>query len=1343
MCALSVQAAAVWKTMFAYNNVTQIAMSDDCVYALSDGSLFSVDKQTEKISVYNSQSGLHGTGIACIYYDERTSQLIIGYKNGKIDLLRSNGTKYIGDLYDKDMTQRKDIYNITVHQHTAYLSTHYGVQTMDMRESKLVDSYWLRPNGEETPVADVLIQNDSIYAFSTDSLYCAALSDNLVDYRVWQRELRSGRISPDTEKGTHYQDSTSEWFAGGEEGIVRFTATERMTYKPDGPLVNYSYRIRHLHGKTIVVPGGYAVAFYKRPGVVMVEENEQWRNYNQDYIAQHLGISNAQDFCDAAIDPTDSTHFFVASFGFGLLEFRNNEFVQHYMPSNSPLEPCFPGGGTPYIWVDGLTYDADGNLWMTNVSTNGIKILMRDSTWVSLSNDACKTVTRGKQLIISNQNPNIKFIPCLNVGLGVMDDNGTIADQEDDRAIYLTSFVEENETVWIPRLIHYIYQPTDGSLLIGSDDGLHRIAEPEKLLNGEVNCSTVRVPMPELGIENVFEGMAIQCIEEDNEGNLWIGTNLTGVYCISSDLKEVKHHFSTDNSAMPSGDVQSLCFVANERILYVGTGLGLVACYLDNIPEGTNINSSEQEELISYGSMKQWKTHFSYNTITSIDESDKKLYCVANGTLVLLDKATEELLPQSKLTGLNGTTVVHTAYNRETQKALVLYENGLMDVLYSDDRIANMPDLFLRTQMQPGEFYSMYSHKSSIYICSSLGIIHVNMRRNEIAGTYILRKGNNDVQIHSVCVVGDSIYAASAASIYAASLNDNLLDYSVWHPQSLPYDGTVIAIGSHNETVFVHTDDRLYSYHAGQWTRRRPTEKWEAIYTHTNGVFGRTEKALYALSFSAEEELSIPYLPNDILQSGSNYWIALNEDGIIKWSTSGGTQKYSVNCPFENFSYRLRITGDKLIMLPGGYFGVSFGRLGNVMMLENGFWTNYTYHDIMNATGGDIYWDLCDAVMDPNDVSHFYVASFGYGLLEFRNNAFYHRYKPSNTANGLEAVIDPEDGFTWVDGLTMDSEGNVWMLNNSASGVKVLKKNGKWVRYNNRATNDLNRTKDLLIWNQNSNIKILTCARSTPGVGVFDDNGTIDYTGDDKSAFFTQFIDQNGKLVSPQFVYSICQMANGEVWVGTDRGIFILKDVRKLLNNDNSCRRIIIPRNDGTGLGDYLLADEQINAIVEDASGRKWIGTENSGLYLIEDDTITVAHFTPDNSPLMSNGIYALALHSKSGELFVGTSVGLLSYQSDANEPKEDMTQIYAYPNPVAKNYTGYISITGLMDNTVVNIIDEGGNLVCKTRSHGGLAIWDGRDAYGRRATPGVYTALCNAVGGHGVCKILILHETR
>ena len=245
-----------WTTFFAYNQVTQIAMSPERIYAISDGSLYSVDKISEQIRIYNSQSGLHSTGISCIQYDDARNQLIIAYQSGKIDLLTSSGVQYISDLYDKDMTQRKTVNNITISGYTAYLSTAYGVQTMNLKQNKLVDSYWLRPNGEETDIRDVVLSGDSIYAFTTDSLFCAKLSDNIVDYRYWKRELRSGRIAPDPDKGVHYNDGTSDWYAGGGEGIVRVSATERQSYKPEGPKTNTPYSLTAVNGQVWMVPGG-------------------------------------------------------------------------------------------------------------------------------------------------------------------------------------------------------------------------------------------------------------------------------------------------------------------------------------------------------------------------------------------------------------------------------------------------------------------------------------------------------------------------------------------------------------------------------------------------------------------------------------------------------------------------------------------------------------------------------------------------------------------------------------------------------------------------------------------------------------------------------------------------------------------------------------------------------------------------------------------------------------------------------------------------------------------------------------------------------------------------------
>lgn len=747
---------------------------------------------------------------------------------------------------------------------------------------------------------------------------------------------------------------------------------------------------------------------------------------------------------------------------------------------------------------------------------------------------------------------------------------------------------------------------------------------------------------------------------------------------------------------------------------------------------------SENEQM-SVGSMKNWKTHFSFNTISAIEDAGENVYSISDGELMAVDTKTDEVAPLSKLTGLNGSDAVLVRYNSDTRKTLIVYRNGMMDVIDSEGDVQNMLDVYMKTETTPAEFYSATSFKDRVYLCSSIGIININLKKNEVAETYVLQENGEDIMARYVCILNDSIYADTNDSIYSASLRDNLIDFSAWQPISLPFDQAITKLGGKGDYMYVlTTDNRLYCFHNGQWKRLLADQEIRDLHLHTRSIIAYAKSGAYDLDGEDAFLQLLPHVPIDVVRKDKDYWMSANEQGLLKWNQTEGTQQYAPNSPYVNYSYRIRTLKDKLIMLPGGYWAGFYARPGTVMMYENGMWSNYTYHDILAATG-EVYYDFADAAIDPQDPSHFFVASFGYGLLEFRNNVLYAHYTPDNSA------IEPTSPgrkypYYWVDGLTQDKEGNLWMTNVSLSGVKVLKKDGTWLAFENNATRDLNRTKDLLIWNKNPNIKIITCGRVIPGIGVFDDNGTLANQSDDKAVFIGSFKDQNEKEVTPNFVYSICQMASGEIWIGTERGIIIISDVSKLLKGDYHCRRIIIPRNDGSGLGDYLLGDEQINAIVEDASGRKWIGTETSGLYLVSSDGLeTIEHFTKANSPLVSDAIYSLAILSRTGEVFIGTGIGLLSYQSDANAAKADMSAAYAYPNPVPPHYTGYISITGLMDNSAVNIIDAGGNLVCRTRSNGGLAVWDGKDGYGRRVTPGIYTALCNAEGGHTAVKILIV----
>lgn len=1333
--------AGKWTTHFAYNNVTQIAMSPDKVYAISDGSLFSVNKMTEELEVYDRQSGLHATGITCIHYDEVGEQLIICYSTGKIDVLSSNGVQYVGGLYDKDMTQRKTIYNVTIKGRTAYLSTHYGVQTMDLREHKMVDSYWLRPGGLETPIKDVLLTNDSIYAFADDSLYCASLQDNVVDYTVWKREIRSGRIGPNEDKGIHYQDATSEWYRGYGEGIVRYTATDRLTYKPNGPLVNNIYRMRTCGNRLGIVQGSYTVGSVKNPGVVMILNDDVWHNYDQRYMEEHIGMSTTV-YSDIIFAPTDSSHFFVSSFGYGLMEFRQDTFYMHHNHTNSAIEPVISTSkGFPYLWVDGLQYDTDGNLWMLNVCTNGIKILQPDGSWIAMSNDACADLDRAKILLTSSKNPNIRFIPTHRAGIGVYDSNGTLDDQSDDRAILHTYFVDpRGNTLTLARISSALIAP-NGSLLLGTEAGLYQINTPENLLNSYNTCSLVNIDLLEEGRLNIFETENIRSMAIDSLNHIWIGTQTSGTYCLSSDMTQVLKHYSIDNSPMPSNDVLSICWMDSKKHLFIGTSEGLVEYEPDEEEEEgiTGIHGENSGE--EPGDMLHWKLHFSYTDPQEIAATPGHIYALANGSLFSVDRADDTMTRWSKANGLNGSTIAHIAYDTKSGKLIIGYEDGRIDLLSDDGNVVQMPDIYMKAGSIAVTINSIYPGNKYTYLAMSFGIIAIDPSKAEVIDTYYIGTEAAAIEVQQIVEMGDSLYAFSYDRLYRAAKKDNLVDYSYWKSSPIPFE-KVDQATVYNNLIYVLDDNTLYRYKEHSWSIVTLKQiNW--IHTSSNQMLAY-EPGVGLLRMDENEQftgLSDRYVAQDAVYTNGEYWLGEEGKGLVRLGREGD-DFFHPEGPLSNFGYNIQVAHDQVYVSPGGRWATPFFRQNGLSIYDGKQWRGIPWQDTWYYTDHD-FRDAVRYAVDASDPGHFYVTTYSTGVFEFKDYKAINHFDSANSTLRRSAPSVNDYYYTCTDGAMLDGDGNLWVLNSTTIGlpIHILSPDKQWTAIpliSSGQTQKLTTPTGIWIDRRNSHIKWLICQRSNPRVIALNDNGTPTITSDDKCRARSSFKDQNGNIVSPSEIRCFAQDMKNRTWIGTDKGIILIPAEVDFFTSD-ACKRIIVPRNDGTGLGDYLLGDEQIRCIAVDGGNRVWIGTTNSGLYVIEDDTITVSHFTVNNSLLPSNSIQSIAIVPSSGEVYIGTDKGIASYRADASEPQKEMSNAYAYPNPVRPDYGGYITIAGLMENTTVNIVDAGGNLVCKTKSHGGTAVWDGKLPDGRRATAGVYTALCNANGGKAVVKILVL----
>ncbi len=416
-----------------------------------------------------------------------------------------------------------------------------------------------------------------------------------------------------------------------------------------------------------------------------------------------------------------------------------------------------------------------------------------------------------------------------------------------------------------------------------------------------------------------------------------------------------------------------------------------------------------------------------------------------------------------------------------------------------------------------------------------------------------------------------------------------------------------------------------------------------------------------------------------------------------------------------------------------------------IQVLNNQEWNIYQHEDISSKTGVSYRGAYCFDI-DPSNEQHVFAGARN-GLYEFLNGQFLNFYNSDNSP--IESFNAESKEYELVTGVHFDTNGNLWILNSQAPSASLIKlANGEFTKYNRKELMKLDdggfvgksngnlqnmmMAKDGWMWFVNNNWALTAVYRYHPQT--------------DEITAYENIVNQDGVTVvfSPSgTVQCIAEDLEGNMWVGTSAGPLMLE--KSQMNSENPYfTQVKVPRNDGTNYADYLLAGVNINCIAIDGGGRKWFGTANNGVYLISADNLEqLQHFTTKNSPLLSNNVQSVAINSTSGEVFFGTENGLCSYVSNATETNTEMTKdnVWAYPNPVKPNYTGYITINGLTYNAQVKITTSSGVVVNEGRSNGGSYQWDGCDKKGKRVASGVYMVLITTSNGEKgvVCKIAVV----
>lgn len=732
--------------------------------------------------------------------------------------------------------------------------------------------------------------------------------------------------------------------------------------------------------------------------------------------------------------------------------------------------------------------------------------------------------------------------------------------------------------------------------------------------------------------------------------------------------------------------------------------------------------------------MHSWRTHFAYSATTEVTQSDEYVYAVSDGALYSVLKRDFAIKTFSKVSELSDNSVKKIAFHNQLGVLIIAYENSNLDLLYEDGRVENIPDIQRKSMTADKTIHDILVVGNTAYIACGFGIVAVDLKRVEISGTYYIGPDASFVSVLSLATDGNNLYATTKDAIYYISLsNSNPANYANWQ--------TVSGLSGNNFSKIVCNGSSLYLLRSNKTVSVFNGTAWrDSAYVNisnlcaNDGMVMLMQPGKVIHSSGAQTDEFVFNAPRAAVYDKGRkcFWLAAEGEGVGRVALDHGTYYFMrPEGPITNQTWRIKSMGEKLIAVPGGRFAQQYFRPGHVMVFEDNAWTNYTYEMLTQASGRKCE-DLVDVAIDPHDDSHFFVASYGMGLYEFRNNEFYKLWNADNS--GIETIYPEQKPnetyyiYHRLDGLTYDRDGNLWMLNSETPNpVKYLDPSGTIhnLPYSQLRNNPT--LQQIVILKDYPNIKLVMIPRGGTGVFAFDDNGTPDYIGDDKTVMYNSFYDQKGKKITPTFIYDMVQDNNGSVWLGTSSGVLLLDNPYKIFNSNYTATSILIRREDGTNNADYLLDNVQVNAITVDAANRKWIGTATSGVYLMSEDGKTeIHHFTAENSPLLDNNVQCIGINQKTGEVFFGTGKGIISFQSDAQETTETVFgDVHAFPNPVRPEYSGVITITGLTDNTQVFVTDAAGNLVYQTESNGSLATWSGNKPNGERVATGVYFAHC------------------
>jgi len=607
-----------WRAHFSNESIGQVIKGDQ-LYVVAANQIIQIDAKKET-TYLNTTTGLHAIGIHKIAWHPIENQLVIAYKNSRVDIVHGDQVTLIDDIQMSNLYADKSINDLIVFNNKAYLSCNFGIVVIDLLKKEIKATYFPNNNRQTVKVLQTIVHQNKLFALTENGIWSNTVDQN----NIWMQEDTMGvtgiknmfvfknqlyfnnqqKIYPYQSKIAGYQISSGSIETINADGDQIIAG---VSYQNNGALIQFNSNQNNtvLIDSTVLAnpvgllkDGNTIWVADTRKGLYEKNDQSKWfalggplsagygsnafadKQLLMSYGADKIGLSSLNEkgwsnfsqlenikinYVEAvSIDPKDQSWWI----GMG------NQLIQ-YDRNKKTIEQTIPN--PPIGAIKSIQQKTDGTIALLK---EGFGVVIKENNqWNSYPVQSGFSATNFKKIVLGNND--LSWI------IGPKQQGILLFQKQNNQAIWRQLNTGKGSGNLPSMEVTAITEDKDGSIWIGTDNGIAIF----QCNNINETCDAYLPIVESNGFNGyLFQRETIHSISIDGANRKWIGTN-NGAWLISKDGTEVLEHFTSENSPLPSNTVLSIgiepsggdvfFFTKNEIISYKGNATESVATQSD------------------------------------------------------------------------------------------------------------------------------------------------------------------------------------------------------------------------------------------------------------------------------------------------------------------------------------------------------------------------------------------------------------------------------------------------------------------------------------------------------------------------------------------------------------------------------------------------------------------------------------------------------------------------------------------------------------------------------------------------------------------------------------------